>query len=330
MRLRTPRLTPASYAALTVPVGWAVAVIIVTGGAVRLTGSGLGCPDWPTCTQDRLVAAWDYHQMVEFVNRVVTGAVSIAVILAVLGALFRVPRRRDLVWLACGLVAGVVAQIVLGGITVLFDLAPALVASHFALSLVLLTVALVLRERAAAPSGRAVPAVPDELVWLGRVLLAAAAVVVVTGTIVTGSGPHGGDTRARRFPFLPTDVARVHGTSVMLFLGLTVATVLLLRRAGAREASLRRATVLLVAIVAQAAVGYTQYFTGVPAVLVGVHIAGAAAVWTATVRFHLGLFHRAGAPETIEPWPQPRPSSSTVPTSIGISGTTPPSTVPGS
>src|SRR5947207_7621459 len=105
-----PKLSPTRYAGLTTAVTWAVGVIIVTGGAVRLTGSGLGCPDWPTCTQNRLVAEWDYHQMVEFVNRTVTGAVSVAVILAVLGAWVRVPRRRDLVVLACGLVLGVVGQ----------------------------------------------------------------------------------------------------------------------------------------------------------------------------------------------------------------------------
>jgi cytochrome c oxidase assembly protein subunit 15 len=136
-------------------------------------------------------------------------------------------------------------------------------------------------------------------VRLGRILLAAVAVVVITGTIVTGSGPHGGDTRAQRFPYLPSDVARVHGTSVMLFLGLVIVTLVWLRRSGARPETLRRATTLLVAIVAQGAIGYTQYFTGLPALLVGIHLAGAAGVWTATVRFYLGLFHRVGAPETI-------------------------------
>ena len=299
MRVMLPRLSPRTYALLTAAVTWAVAVIIVTGGAVRLTGSGLGCPDWPTCTQDRLVAEWDYHQMVEFVNRMVTGAVSVAVILAVLGAWVRAPRRKDLVVLACGLVAGVIGQIVLGGITVLFDLAPQLVMGHFLLSLVLLTVAVVLYDRASAPPTSPVATVPTELVRMGRALLAAVTVVVITGTVVTGSGPHGGDTHAQRFPYLPSDIARVHGTSVVVFLGLTLITAVWLHRIGARPETMRRTTVLLVAIVAQAAVGYTQYFTGLPALLVGVHIAGAAAVWTATVRFYLGLFHRSGAPETI-------------------------------
>jgi heme a synthase len=319
-----PRLSARSYARLTTGVTWAVAVIIVTGGAVRLTGSGLGCPDWPTCTQDRLVAEWDYHQMVEFVNRVVTGAVSIAVILAVLGAWIRVPRRRDLVMLGCGLVAGVIGQIVLGGITVLFDLAPALVASHLLLSLAILTAAVVLHDRASQPDTAPRPAVPDELANLGRILLVAATLVVVTGTVVTGSGPHAGDPKAHRFSFTVSEVARVHGTSVMLFLALALAAVVMLRRAGAPATTLRRATVLLAVIVAQAAVGYTQYFTGVPALLVGVHIAGATAVWVATVRLHLGLFVRppVAQTETIDGWPEPRPSSLSAPTSVGTPSTT--------
>jgi cytochrome c oxidase assembly protein subunit 15 len=324
------RLAPRTYAALTAAVAWAVAVIIVTGGAVRLTGSGLGCPDWPTCTQDRLVAEWDYHQMVEFVNRSVTGLVSIAVILAVLGALFRSPRRRDLVVLALLLVAGVVGQIVLGGITVLFDLAPQLVAGHFLLSLVLLATAVVLHDRATSEPGPAVAAAPAELIRLSRFMLVAVTTVVITGTVVTGSGPHGGDTRAQRFPFLPTDVARVHSLSVWVFLALALVAVTWLRRAGAAESATRRGNVLLVAIVAQGAIGYIQYFTGVPALLVGIHLAGAATVFAATLRFYLGLFRRPRATETMTAWPEPRLSKSNVPTSVGTPATTNGQTGPGS
>jgi cytochrome c oxidase assembly protein subunit 15 len=327
-----PRLSPRTYARLTAAVTWAVGVIIVTGGAVRLTGSGLGCPDWPTCTQDRLVAEWDYHQMVEFVNRTVTGAVSIAVILAVLGAWLRVPRRRDLLWLAGGLVAGVVGQIVLGGITVLFDLAPPLVMGHFLLSLVLLATAIVLHHRAGRPDTRPVRAVAEEVVSLGRLLLVAVTVVVITGTVVTGSGPHGGDTRAQRLPFLPTDAARVHGISVMLFLGAVLATLAMLRRSGGSAEAIRRAGVLLAVLAAQAAVGYTQYFTGVPPLLVGIHIAGAAAVWTATIRFYLALFVRpeVPAPETIDGWRAPPQSRSSDLTPAARPVTTPGPIGPGS
>src|SRR5919202_2069669 len=154
-RMQTPRVSPAAYRRLTAVVTVAVAFIIVTGGAVRITGSGLGCPDWPTCAQDRLVAPWEYHAMVEFVNRTVTGLVSVAVIVAVLASLLRRPRRRDLTWLSLGLVGGVVAQIVLGGLTVLFELKPGFVMAHFLLSLVLLADAVVLHHRARLPDGRA-------------------------------------------------------------------------------------------------------------------------------------------------------------------------------
>ncbi|HEX6596096.1 MAG TPA: COX15/CtaA family protein, partial [Acidimicrobiales bacterium] len=109
--MQAPRITPAAYRRLTLVAAIAVGFIIVTGGAVRVTGSGLGCPDWPTCDDSRVVAPLEYHAMVEFVNRTITGLVSIAVILAVLGALFRTPKRRDLTWLSLGLIGGVLAQI---------------------------------------------------------------------------------------------------------------------------------------------------------------------------------------------------------------------------
>jgi cytochrome c oxidase assembly protein subunit 15 len=303
--MQAPRLTPAAYRRVTGLATAAVAFIIVTGGAVRITGSGLGCPDWPTCSEDRLVAPWEYHAMVEFVNRTVTGLVSVAVILAVLGSLRRQPPRRDLTWLSLGLVGGVVAQIVLGGLTVLFELKPQFVMGHMLLSMVLLANAVVLHHRAGRPDagegppdrgavpprgggGRpapVVPVVPRELVSMGRLVLVAAGLVVFLGTVVTGSGPHGGDPDVERLGFEVPDVARAHGASVILFLALTLVTLWRLRKAQAPPALLRAGEVLLAVSVAQATVGYVQYFTGVPVLLVGVHIAGAAAVWAAAVRF---------------------------------------------
>src|SRR5262249_43673381 len=123
-----PAVSPRTYGRGPPVARWPLAAITVTGAVWRLTGSALGCPDWPPCEQNRLVAEWSLHPMVEFVNRVITGVVSVAVILAVLGSLARVPRRRDLVWLSVSLVVGVIAQIVLGGITVLTDLNPVAVA----------------------------------------------------------------------------------------------------------------------------------------------------------------------------------------------------------
>ena len=282
-----PRISAGTYRQITLAALIALFAIIVTGGAVRLTGSGLGCPDWPTCARHHLVAPADYHAVVEFVNRVFTGAVSVAVILAVLGSLRREPRRRDLVWLSAGLVAGVLAQIVLGGLTVLYKLRPPFVMGHFLLSLVILGGAVILHER--ADENRREATAPLGLVQLGRLLFGATTLVVVLGTVVTSSGPHGGDKRAARLPYALRDVARLHGIAVMILLALTAVTVGVVIRSGVALEVVHRAEVLLAALVGQAAVGYVQYFTKLPAALVGVHIAGAAAVWVAVVRFNLVL-----------------------------------------
>lgn len=266
------RLSPAAYSRVTLVALLALAAIVITGATVRLTGSGLGCSDWPTCEQGQLAPAdiTDAPAMVEFVNRTITGLVSVAVIVAVLGALWRKPYRRDLTWLAWGLVAGVVAQVVLGGLVVLLELSPKVVMGHFILSMVLVWNAVLLHERARTDEPR--PSVP----LLGRVTLAWAAVVVFTGTIVTASGPHAGDEAVERLGFRIDDVARVHAGTVFVL----VALALLLWRSSRSRPS----RWLLGAIAVQAAIGYTQYFTGVPALLVGVHVVGALAVWVAAVK----------------------------------------------
>ena len=301
--MRLPRLSPAQYQRVTVGAAALLAVIIVTGGAVRLTGSGLGCPEWPNCEAGRVTpyAASDFHAMVEFVNRLVTGLVSIAVVVAVLGSLVRRPRRLDLVLLSVGLVAGVIVQIALGAFVVEKLLSPPWVMSHFLVSMLLLANALVLCRRAAQPdtgfARRPVPIVAPSVVWMSRVLVVAASVVVVTGTVVTGSGPHSGDVpgtaqRATRLDLYIPDVARVHGTSAMVLLALVLATLLLVHRTQSPRPVVRRLEILLVVLVAQAGVGYTQYFTGIPALLVGIHVAGATALWAATIWFALGVTER--------------------------------------
>jgi heme a synthase len=301
--MRVPRLSPTQYRRVTVVAAALLAAIIVTGSAVRLTGSGLGCPDWPNCEPGRLTpyAANDFHAMVEFVNRMVTGLVSLAVIVAVLGSLVRAPRRRDLVLLSLGLVAGVIVQIVLGKLVVEKLLSPTWVMSHFLVSMVLLANALVLCRRAGQPdeafARRPVPIAAPPVVWMSRVLVVAAAVVVVTGTVVTGSGPHSGDVpgtaqRATRLELHVPDVVRVHGTSAMVLLALVLVTFVFIYRTRAPHAVVRRLTVLLAVLVAQAGVGYAQYFTDIPALLVGIHVAGATALWAATVWFALGVTER--------------------------------------
>ena len=290
-------MSPAAYRRVTLLAVLALFFIVVTGGAVRLTDSGLGCPDWPACHNDRLVARWEYHAMVEFVNRVVTGLVSVIVAVAVLGSMRRTPRRPDLTRYSLGLVAGVVGQIVLGGLTVLFDLAPQLVMGHFLLSMVLLWCAVVLHHRAGRPDHDVIVVAHDpELVRVSRVVMAAASVAIVLGTVVTASGPHSGDETAVRLGIDPREAARLHGISVIILLLLVLYTVWGMRRTQAPPALLRRAEVLVAVLVAQTAVGYAQYFTGIPPVLVGIHIAGAAAVWVAVVWFRVGVGDRARVP----------------------------------
>ncbi len=296
-------ISPAGYRRITFVALLALAFIVVTGGAVRVTGSGLGCPDWPTCAEGRIVAPLEYHALVEFVNRTVTGAVSVMVIVAVLAALRRRPYRRDLVWLAVGLVVGVIGQIVLGGLVVLFDLFPPLVMGHFVVSMVLVANAVVLHHRAGwpdgpqpAPAGGAGPAprggADPGLRSLASWLVVWAAVVLFLGTVVTGSGPHAGSNEGQfveRLPFVVRDVVRLHAVAVWILLALALYSVWRARRDRAPADVQARGGVLLAVLCAQGAIGYIQYFTNVPAPLVAVHIAGATALWVTVLRFRLGL-----------------------------------------
>jgi heme a synthase len=263
----------------------ALSVIVVSGAAVRLTESGLGCPDWPTCEQGRLAPEWSFHGWVEFGNRLFTGVVSLSVIAAVLAARWRRPYRPDLLWLALGLVAGVAAQVVLGGVTVLVGLHPLAVIGHFLLSMVLLANVVVLLERA-SHEGPPVGGHPLRVhSWL---LVALGALVLVAGTVVTGTGPHGGDTRAERLPFDLPWVTRLHASLVWVFVATLV--VLALRAVRTGDAALvARARLLVAVAVAQGGVGYLQYALELPAGLVLVHILGSVLVWCGTLWVHLGV-----------------------------------------
>ena len=277
-------MAPSTYARLTRFALWALATIVVTGAAVRLTGSGLGCEDWPTCSEDRFVADLEYHALVEFANRLFTGVVALAVIAAVLGSWVRRPRRRDLTVLSLGLVAGVLAQVVLGALLVKTELDPRFTMGHFLLSMVLLWNAAVLDVRARqhpAETGASGANDPRTRFMLWAVL-AVGAILLVTGTLVTGAGPHAGDTRAERLPLLVQEVVRVHGVVALTLLAVVVGTWWRLRRAGAPgQARMGRVALLLTA---QGVIGYTQYFTGVPALLVGIHIALASIIWIEIVK----------------------------------------------
>ena len=296
-RLPTPAVwpyhrivAPSTYARLSRFALWALAAIVVTGVSVRLTGSGLGCEDWPACSEDRFVADLEYHALVEFVNRLFTGVVAIAVMGAVLGSWRRRPRRADLIVLSLGLVAGVLAQVGLGALLVLSELDPRFTMGHFLLSMVLLWNAAVLDVRARSDTGHASaesrtggasqPGGTNRLM-LWAVLVVGGA-LLVTGTLVTGAGPHAGDTRAERLPLLVRDVARIHSVVALVLLGMVVWTWWRLRAAGSADRSRMGRVAVLLAV--QGAVGYTQYFTGVPVLLVGIHVALASVAWIEIVK----------------------------------------------
>jgi cytochrome c oxidase assembly protein subunit 15 len=263
--------------------------IVVTGAAVRLTGSGLGCEDWPRCNEERFIDVSSTHGAIEQVNRLFTGLVTIGVVVAVLGAIRRVPRRPDLVRLAWGLVAGVVGQIVLGGVVVLTDLHPLANQGHFVLSMVLVVNALVLVRRAGEASATRLSVVSASTGRLVRVVVVVGFVAVYTGTVVTGSGPHAGDEEARRFGFDISSVARVHGASVIVTLSLVLALVMVARRHDDWRRLDAPIETLLVVGLLQAAVGYVQYFNDIPALLVGIHIAGATGFSLALANLWLSL-----------------------------------------
>jgi cytochrome c oxidase assembly protein subunit 15 len=273
--------------------------IVVTGGIVRLTGSGLGCPTWPTCTADSLVPTPEYaqHGAIEFTNRMLTFVLT-AVVLATLLAVLR-SDRRDLTRLAVAAFVGIPAQAVLGGITVLTGLNPWTVAAHFLLSMAILAITTTMAARAYQPPGPARVIVNPSLVTLIRVLVGVTAAVLALGTVVTGSGPHAGDVDVPRTGFDPETVSQLHADAVMLLVGLTVATLLWLRGSKASPAATRAAAVLLAVELAQGLIGFVQYFTGLPVILVGFHLLGACLVWIAALRLLLATSTRQPAPAPV-------------------------------
>ncbi|WP_370449961.1 heme A synthase [Cellulomonas sp. PhB143] len=272
--------------------------IIVTGGAVRLTGSGLGCSTWPECEPGQFTAAFhsetSYHQYVEFGNRTLTGVLGvIAVVVAVLVWSDR-SRTRPYRLLGLAPLAGVVAQAVLGGVVVRMHLNPGLVSLHFVISGVLVATSLLLLHRSGEGDGPPVPVVTPRLRALGTTLSVLTVPVVVLGVIVTGAGPHSGDDEiAYRIAVDPALMTKFHAASVWLFLAVLVATLVVAVRTAA-PGTVRRSLWLLLGItLLQGAIGYVQYFTGLPWVLVGLHMLGAALLVAGAVRVPLTMRTRA-------------------------------------
>jgi len=266
--------------------------LVVTGGAVRLTGSGLGCPTWPECTEGSYTpvahqAEPQLNVWIEFGNRLLTFVLviaSVAVVIAVLRS-----KRKDLRGLAMGQFLGIFGQGILGGITVLTDLNPIPVAGHLLLSIILIAGATSLYSRRYSPAVFVKAAPLTHKISLAHIAISF--LVIVLGTIVTGSGPHAGDAQAKRFGFDIRTVAWIHADAVIFLLGLTLAFYVAL---GTSVQTKRAIKIFTVIALAQGAIGYIQYFTGIPEILVAAHLLGATLVWIAAWRIRLSVITQNG------------------------------------
>jgi cytochrome c oxidase assembly protein subunit 15 len=283
--------------------------IVVTGAIVRLTSSGLGCPEWPKCSGSSItpvsgqVEQW--HKYVEFGNRALTGVLMALALAAAVAALADrsqrtaagLPARPGLTWLAMVPLIGTVAQIPLGGITVLTGLNPVAVGSHLLLSLAIVGLTTVLVTRAGEYGDQPVVVVVRREVRLGVVVLAwLTGAVVVVGMLVTASGPHAGDERTKRLGLDPQTIAWLHADVVVLSIGLLAGLLLAMRATQAPERTTRAATHLLMAFLAQGLVGYVQFFTAEPWALVAFHVLLATIIWWAAVRLVLTTRTRGVVP----------------------------------
>ena len=275
--------------------------IVLTGATVRLTASGLGCPTWPECVAGSIAPTSEqteaFHKYIEFGNRLLT-FVLLIVAIASLFAVFKHNqerkqaghnKRRSLTILALAILLGILLQAILGGITVLTGLHPLIVAAHFIVSIGLSTVATVLLVRAQEPNDTPVTLQVAQPIAIGmRIQLWLALVVIVLGTLVTGSGPHAGDTNdIVRLGFEFREITTAHAALVWLFLGLTSGLLVALHSTTAPKAVTKQAWIVLGICFAQGIVGYAQFFNGLPWGLVAIHVLGACVLWIYTVRFYL-------------------------------------------
>ena len=307
------RPTPRSLRVLALAGVVASAGIIVTGAGVRLSQSGLGCPDWPRCTASSLFASRTQGQTlvntwIEFGNRLVTFVVMVVAVLVFVAAwrfrergdagrgqrgdAGRGQRRTDLVWLAAAQPLGVVLQAVLGGITVLTSLNPAMVSVHFLASIAIVGAAVVLYVRSTETQAKARPLVRTDLRVLSGILVLATGAMLAAGTIVTGTGPLAGNASAPRYHLPLQGVTQVHADTGWLLGGIALALVLGLRFSGAPPRAVRLGWLLIALIGVQGVIGYVQYFLRLPAGLVGVHVTGSVLVWIAALQVFFALRDR--------------------------------------
>jgi len=297
-RVRAEGFTPREFTTIAVAALLLNSVIVVSGGVVRLTGSGLGCVDWPNCNGAKVIDVSTGHSAIEQINRLFTFIVALGVVLAAVAAWFRRPRRRDLLRYALILVIGVPAQALLGAVVIWTELHPAAVQWHFLLSMVLVASAVMLIIRSGEPDeGRRVAAVVPRVRNRVRLLVVWTAITVVLGTVVTNTGPHAGDKESKHFfgrwavpkgDVVPRSVvngdalkwvSRIHGVVVWVTVAIAFSLLWTLRRLrNDRRVLDAPLTAWIVIAVAQGAVGYTQYAAGLPVGLVAMHLAGATAL----------------------------------------------------
>jgi len=267
--------------------------IVVTGGAVRLTGSGLGCPTWPECTPGSYTpvphqAQGRLHSWIEFGNRLLTFLLFVAIVAAIVGVIRWGRGRSDskkLALLAATQFLGIVAQIVVGGISVLTHLNPFAVGAHFLISIFLISATVSLRQRMLDRTRASL--LPTTRI-MGRIVLGLSFVVINIGIVVTGSGPHAGDEMAKRFHLDPRTISWLHADAVIALIALAFGTWILIKATEtdtSKEIGLRSMGLFLFICLAQGFIGYTQYFTGLPEILVGAHLLGATMVWAAIWNF---------------------------------------------
>lgn len=270
-------------------------LIVLTGVLVRLTGSGLGCPTWPRCTDDSFVTTPEMgvHGVVEFGNRVLGIAVGLITIVMLIAVLRHRERSRTAVPLAAGALVGVIAQGLIGGLSVRRELAPEIVAVHFLVSMVIVAALTVLVDVLRRPEVRPRSPIRREIGGVIATLPAVLSVVLVLGTLVTGSGPHAGDAGARRFALDPAALSAAHADAVMVFLGLQIAALIALRVTKAPPAQHRAALILLGASLVQGGIGYAQYTLELPVPLVAAHVLGAALITLATTHLVLTVWRSA-------------------------------------
>ena len=298
--------TPVSMRRLALAGVIANTVIMSTGAAVRLSASGLGCPDWPQCSGADLVASKNAGQTllntwIEFGNRLLNfPLVVIAALVFVAAWRFRPDgqRRRDLVWLGAAQPLGVVAQAVIGGIVVLTKLSPVTVSVHFLVSAAVVAAAVALHMRCAeiaSTAGASGTTVRRDLRLIAAALVAVTCVMLAAGTVVTGTGPLAGDAGVPRYKLPLEGVTQLHADIGWLLAGLSIALVLGLRLSGAPRPAVRVGWIMLAALGVQGVIGYIQYFTHLPAGLVWVHVTGSVLVWIAVLRLFFTVRERGPA-----------------------------------